>query len=92
MYAFVYACVRAWCVLMCVRVQVSGGILTLRTRTAAWPNASWPAGYGNFTTSALHSLALADHGMFEVKSRSGRSCVSSSFWFHQNDAGACVSE
>ncbi len=68
-------------------VEVSGGSLKLHAR-AARRNNSWPAGYDNFTTSAVHSVARTAHGYFEVRSRSGNSSVSSSFWFHQNDPGA----
>jgi len=65
-------------------VDVAGGALQLWARGAR-RNASWPAGYDNFTTAALASRAHAQGGYVEVRARSGSSCVSSSFWFHFND-------
>ncbi len=38
-------------------------MLTMRARAAAWPNASWPAGFGIFSTAAIHSLDRTAHGM-----------------------------
>ena len=64
-------------------VQVSNGTLKLYAR-AATRNASWPAGYDNYTTSAVHSLNRTSQGYFEIKAKSGNSSISSSFWFHQN--------
>ena len=66
---------------------VADGTLLLGAR-AARRNASWPAGFDNFTTSAVHSVNRTAHGYFEVRSRSGSSCISSSFWFHQNSGGS----
>ena len=65
-------------------VAVLNGSLRLSARTAR-RNPSWPAGYDNFTTAALHSTAHTAHGYFEVRSRSGSSSISSSWWFHFND-------
>jgi beta-glucanase (GH16 family) len=65
-------------------VVVAGGALQLWAR-GAHRNASWPAGYDNFTTAALASRAHAQGGYVEVRARSGSSCISSSFWFHFND-------
>ena len=65
-------------------IVVKDGQLQLWAR-AARRNASWPVGYDNFTTSALHSVDRTAHGYFEVRSQSGSSLISSSWWFHQND-------
>ena len=65
-------------------VRVENGTLKLFAREAH-RNASWPEGFDNFTTAAIHSIAHTSQGYFEVKSRSGSSSISSSFWFHQND-------
>eukprot|EP00943_MAST-04B_sp_MAST-4B-sp1_P001217 g1217.t1 len=65
-------------------VEVKNGFLTMYAK-AAKRNSSWPAGFDNFTTSAIHSFNRTSRGYFEVRSRSGSSSISSSFWFHQND-------
>ena len=65
-------------------VEVENGFLTMYAK-AAKRNSSWPKGYDNFTTSAIHSIDRTSKGYFEVRSRSGSSSISSSFWFHQND-------
>jgi len=65
-------------------VQLINGSLTLWAR-AATRNETWPPGYNNFTTSALHSVARTSNGYFELRSRSGSSAISSSWWFHFND-------
>jgi len=72
--------------------QVANGSLFMFARAASWPNTSFPPGYGNFTTSAVHSIDRTAHGMFEIKSRSGSSSISSSFWFHQNDGNGTWTE
>ena len=72
-------------------VFIHNGTLTMRAR-AAQRNVSWPPGYDNFTTSAIHSVARTSHGYFEVRARSGSSSVSSSFWFHQNDGNGSWTE
>lgn len=43
-------------------VVIGGGALQLWAR-AAKRNASWPAGYDNYTTAAIHSLATQQHGL-----------------------------
>lgn len=68
-------------------VLVADGTLQLWAR-AARRNASWPAGYDNYTTSAVHSLATARLGFFEIRWRSGSSAISSSWWFHGNNGSA----
>jgi beta-glucanase (GH16 family) len=65
-------------------VVVGGGTLQLWAR-AARRNASWPAGYDNYTTSAVHSIATVRLGFFEIRWRSGSSGISSSWWFHANN-------
>ena len=65
-------------------VQVAGGQLQLWAR-AARRNASWPAGYDNYTTAAVHSLATQRLGYFEIRWRSGSSAISSSWWMHANN-------
>ena len=65
-------------------VIVANGTLQLWAR-AAHRNASWPTGYDNYTTAAIHSRAKTAHGYFEIRSRSGNSCISSSWWLHDND-------
>ena len=65
-------------------VIVSNGSLKMYARSAK-RNSSWPKGFNNFTTSAIHSLDKTSKGYFEIRSRSGNSSISSSFWFHQND-------
>jgi len=65
-------------------VQVSNGSLQLYARSAA-RNSSWPKGYDNYTTSAVHSIHQVARGYFEIRARSGNSSISSSFWFHQNN-------
>lgn len=65
-------------------VIVGGGTLQLWAR-AARRNSSWPAGYDNYTTSAVHSLATVHWGYFEIRWRSGSSAISSSWWFHNNN-------
>jgi hypothetical protein len=56
-------------------VVVGGGALQLWAR-AARRNASWPSGYDNYTTSAVHSVARTRLGFLEIKWRSGSSGVS----------------
>lgn len=68
-------------------VVVSNGVLQLWAR-AAKRNDSWPAGFDNYTTAALHSFARVREGFFEVRWRSGSSGISSSWWLHQNAGGA----
>ena len=68
-------------------VIVGGGHLQLWAR-AARRNASWPAGYDNYTTSAVHSLARVRLGFFEVRWRSGSSGISSSWWLHEGNGTA----
>lgn len=65
-------------------VVVTNGTLQLWAR-AARRNSSWPPGFDNYTTSAVHSVATTARGYFEIRSRSGSSCISSSWWFHFND-------
>ena len=65
-------------------VVVSNGSLQLWAR-AARRNASWPAGYDNYTTAAVRSLASVRGGFFQARWRSGSSGVSSSWWFHTNN-------
>jgi beta-glucanase (GH16 family) len=65
-------------------VEVAGGSLQLWAR-AARRNASWPSGYDNYTTAAVHSLATQRLGFFEIRWRSGSSSISSSWWFHTNN-------
>jgi hypothetical protein len=72
-------------------VVVADGSLQLWAR-AARRNDSWPAGYDNYTTSAVHSLALAHEGFFEVRWRSGSSGISSSWWMHLNSGGKIWTE
>jgi len=72
-------------------VGVAGGALQLSARGAR-RNASWPAGYDNFTTAALSSRARAQGGYVEVRARAGSSCISSSFWFHFNDGSGTWTE
>ena len=68
-------------------VVVSSGYLQLWAR-AARRNASWPAGYDNYTTSAVHSLGRVRHGYFELRWRSGSSGISSSWWLHEGNGTA----
>jgi len=65
-------------------VVVQNGTLQLWAR-AAKRNDSWPEGYDNYTTSAIHSIAMVHQGYFEIRWRSGSSGISSSFWFHKNN-------
>ena len=65
-------------------VIVANGALQLWARSAK-RTATWPPGYDNYTTSAVHSLAHVRLGFFEIRWRSGSSGISSSFWFHQNN-------
>eukprot|EP00729_Bicosta_minor_P012228 gene12228-34575_t len=65
-------------------VVVSNGTLQLWARKAS-RSKSWPAGYDNYTTSMVHSLAKVKEGYFEIRWRSGTSGISSSWWFHDND-------
>ena len=65
-------------------VMGSGGNLELWARSAH-RNASWPAGYDNYTTSYLQTTNTTAQGYFEVRSRSGNSSISSSFWLHASD-------
>jgi hypothetical protein len=51
-------------------VVVGGGNLQLWAR-ASRRNSSWPAGYDNYTTAAVRSLASARGGYFEIRWRSG---------------------
>lgn len=64
-------------------VIVGNGTLQLWAR-AAKRNASWPHGFDNYTTAAIHSLARVREGFFEVRWRSGSSGISSSWWLHQS--------
>jgi beta-glucanase (GH16 family) len=64
-------------------VVVSDGKLQLWARQAR-RNDSWPEGFDNFTTAAVHSVARVREGLFEVRWRSGSSGISSSWWFHQS--------
>lgn len=68
-------------------VVVGGGHLQLWAR-AAKRNASWPAGFDNYTTAAIHSYATQQEGFFEIRWRSGSSGISSSWWFHDNNSTA----
>lgn len=70
---------------------VAGGSLQLWAR-GAHRNASWPAGYDNFTTSYIESVNRTAGGYFEVSSRSGNSSISSSFWLHYNDGAGTWTE
>jgi hypothetical protein len=68
-------------------VIVADGSLQLWAR-AKKRNASWPAGYDNYTTAAVRSLASVNQGFFEIRWRSGSSAISSSWWFHTNNGTA----
>ena len=68
-------------------VVVEGGMLQLWAR-AARRNASWPPGYDNYTTAAVHSIAVQREGLFEIRWRSGSSGISSSYWLHTNNGTA----
>ena len=68
-------------------VVVGGGALQLWAR-AARRNASWPTGYDNYTTAAVHSVARTRLGYLEIRWRSGSSGISSSFWLHDNNGTA----
>ena len=72
-------------------VRVEDGKLKMFAREAH-RNASWPLGFDNFTTSAIHSRSRTSQGYFEVQSRTGSSAISSSFWFHQNDGNGTWTE
>lgn len=64
-------------------VVVADGMLQLWAR-AARRNASWPEGYDNYTTAAVHSVQRVRKGYFEIRWKSGSSGISSSWWFHQS--------
>lgn len=64
-------------------IVTKDGELQLFAR-AAHRNASWPQGFDNFTTSALHSVDRTAQGYYEIRSRSGSSLISSSWWFHEH--------
>jgi beta-glucanase (GH16 family) len=64
---------------------VGGGALQLWAR-AARRNASWPAGYDNYTTAYVQSVATVREGYFEIRWRSGNSGISSSWWLHAGNA------
>ena len=68
-------------------VVVGGGMLQLWAREFH-RNASTPAGYDNFTTSAVHSVAQVHLGYFEIRWRSGSSGISSSWWLHGSNGTA----
>ena len=68
-------------------VVVQDGTLQLWAR-AARRNSSWPAGFDNYTTAAIHSLAKQQLGFFEIRWRSGSSSISSSWWLHDNNGSA----
>eukprot|EP01048_Picozoa_sp_COSAG05_P000286 COSAG05_NODE_7_length_42457_cov_58.929152_43_plen_345_part_00 len=68
-------------------VVVGGGSLQLWARPAK-RNASWPAGFDNFTTAAVRSLHSVRGGYYEIRWRSGSSGISSSWWFHTNNGTA----
>jgi beta-glucanase (GH16 family) len=68
-------------------VVVSSGALQLWARNAT-RNASWPAGYDNYTTAAVHSLSRVRLGFFEIRWRSGSSAISSSWWLHEGNGSA----
>jgi hypothetical protein len=68
-------------------VIVADGSLQLWAR-AKKRNSSWPAGYDNYTTAAVRSLASVREGFFEIRWRSGSSGISSSWWFHTNNGTA----
>jgi hypothetical protein len=68
-------------------VVVGGGRMQLWAR-ATRRNGSWPAGYDNYTTAAVRSLASVREGYFEIRWRSGSSGISSSWWFHTNNGTA----
>jgi hypothetical protein len=53
-------------------VVVKDGSLQLWAR-AARRNASWPAGYDNYTTATVRSAATVREGLFEIRWRSGSS-------------------
>ena len=55
-------------------VNVRHGSLTLLAQSGH-RNSSWPVGYDNYSTSALHSVDKTLHGYFEVRSRSGSSSI-----------------
>jgi len=63
-------------------VKVENGMLQLWAQGQR-RNDSWPEGYDNYTTAAIHSLKRIRHGYFETRWRSGSSGISSSWWFHQ---------
>ena len=65
-------------------VKVSNGSLKLFAKSAK-RNKSWPKGYDNYTTSAIHSINKISKGYFEIRAKSGNSSISSSFWLHQNN-------
>ena len=68
-------------------VVVGGGHLQLWAR-AARRNDSWPPGYDNYTTSAVHSIGRVRLGYLEIRWRSGSSGISSSWWLHEGNGTA----
>lgn len=66
-------------------VMVGNGTLQMVARHATLNSSQAAGGFGNYTTSALHSTDKTDFGYFEVRSRSGSGMVSSSWWFHDNN-------
>lgn len=56
-------------------------------------NASWPPGFDNFTTAYVTSHESLPPGTYaEARTRSGSSCISSSFWMHANDGNGTWTE
>lgn len=66
-------------------VVVRNGTLQLWAR-AARRNASWPAGFDNYTTASVSSIATVRRGYFEISWRSGSSGISSSWWFYRSNS------
>jgi len=66
-------------------VFVQDGQLHLRMRKEPVPPALAAAGYHDYTSAALHTLARSSYGYYEVKARAMDSGGSSSFWFQQED-------
>jgi hypothetical protein len=66
-------------------VSVADGHLQLTMRKEPVPAALQAAGYHDYSSAALHSLARSSYGYYEVKAKPMNSGGSSSFWFQQED-------
>ena len=73
-------------------VTVQGGELRLAMRRDTPPAGLVRQGYTNYSSAALHSVARAGYGYYEIRSQAMGSAGSSAFWFQVEETPGWLTE